>query len=86
MILIHSFKPSFSYSINLIGICSCIGGSEIYDKYHECVLEKFHKVKLSDIFFQGNKSGTYPKFSLLYQLNARKFYEVKSEISLCFAS
>ena len=47
-----------------------MGSSEIWDKYHECCIgngDKFHEAKPSEIYhFQYNKSGIYPKISLLY--------------------
>ena len=49
-----------------------MGSSEIWDKYHECCIgngDKFHEAKPSEIYhFQYNKSGIYPKISLLPML------------------
>ena len=57
-------------SINAISTSNSMGSSEIWDKYHECCIgngDKFHEAKPSEIYhFQYNKSGIYPKISLLY--------------------
>ena len=54
--------------MHTICICNSMGSSEIWDKYHECCIGNgINFTRRSEItHFQYNKSGIYPKFSLLY--------------------
>ena len=62
-----------------------MGSSEIWDKYHECCIgnrENFMSTRHSRVklpISSNNKSGIYPKFSLLYPC-----YSMLTDFCWCF--